>query len=359
MTTSDVRIEVEPAATPSVTWSRLALRSGNIFSTYEWASLWRQHFHRDRAFGAVTIRSGPEPFAILPFVGSRFGPLCMVRLAGHGLADELGPVCDPADLPLVAPHLPAAVRAFQPDADLLVGDVLSGRIHWDERVGGRVVAREASPVLRVAGRTWDEFLADHSRNFRKALRTAEGRVMKQTGAVIRRVDAPADLPQALDWLFALHRTRWGPGTQFSRTEAFHRDFAAAALDHGWLRLLILQVEGRPVAVWYGFRFASAVSGYQSGRDPGWERYSVGRVLRARAIRAAMEEGADEFRFLRGDERHKWRFADHDDGVVTLGVPFSPLGSAGLVGYRLASRLVAMADVARLRIGQVRRRRPPS
>jgi hypothetical protein len=66
----------------------------------------------------------------------------------------------------------------------------------------------------------------------------------------------------------------------------------------------------------------------------------------------MEEGANEFRHLRGDEAYKRRFADDDDGTVTLGVPLSPLGSAGLAGYRPASRLLATADLARQRIRQV-------
>ena len=354
MSSPELRIEVQDAESLVATWARLALSSGNIFSTYEWMTHWRRHFHRDRALRAATIWTGPEPSAVVPFVATRFGPLRVVRLAGHGLADELGPVCDPADLPFVAPSIPAAARAFQPDADLFIGDALPGVMPWDEQVGGRILAREASPVMRIAGRTWDEFLASSSRNFRKALRSDEKRVMEQPGALMRRVDAPEDLPQALDWLFALHRARWGSGTHFARTEAFHREFAAVALGRGWLRLWILEVGNHPVAAWYGFGFAGAVSGYQSGRDPAWERYSVGRVLRVRAIRAAMEDGAREFRFLRGDESHKWRFADHDDGVVTLGFSFSSLGSAGLAGYPLAARLGAIADVARLRIGQFRR-----
>jgi CelD/BcsL family acetyltransferase involved in cellulose biosynthesis len=356
MSPGDVRVSAEPVGELARPWGELALRSGNIFSTYEWARLWWEHVLRsEQPAVTVTIRQGEHLLGILPFVGSRLGPLRLVRFLGHGLADELGPICDATDLPRVAPLLSAGVRAFQPDADLFVGDAMSGRIDWAEHLSGRVVAREASPVLRIRGRSWDEFLADHSRNFRKDVRSAERRVMRIAGTAIRQVVAPSELPSALDWLFRLHRSRWGSGSQFARTESFHRGFAAAALSHGWLRLWVLQTEGAPVAVWYGFRFGPAVSGYQSGRDPNWDRYGVGRVLREHAIRAATEEGAEEFRLLRGNEGHKWRYANHDDGVVSFGMPFSMLGSAGLAGYGMASRVMHARDVARLRIGRIARR----
>jgi CelD/BcsL family acetyltransferase involved in cellulose biosynthesis len=244
------------------------------------------------------------------------------------------------------------VRAFAPEADLFLGDALPGRTDWREGAGGRVVAREASPVLRIAGRSWGEYLADRGRSFRKHVGVLERRVMRLPGAAIRRVEGAGELPSALDSLFALHRARWGRGSRFARTEAFHRAFAAAALEHGWLRLWLLEVGGRPVAASYGFRFGSVACAYQYGRDREWDHYSVGSVLLAWTIRAAMDEGADEFRHLRGDETYKRRFADDIDGTVTLGVSLSTLGSAGLAAYGPAARLLAMADVVRLRIGQV-------
>ncbi len=58
---------------------------------------------------------------------------------------------------------------------------------------------------------------------------------------------------------------------------------------------------RLVAALYGFRFAGSELYYQSGRDPAWDRYAVGFVLLTHAVRAALEEGVSEYRFLRGGE----------------------------------------------------------
>ena len=56
-----------------------------------------------------------------------------------------------------------------------------------------------------------------------------------------------------------------------------------ALERGWLRLWVLEADGKAVAAWYGFRFAQIDWYYQSGRDPDWERQSVGFVLLAHTI----------------------------------------------------------------------------
>jgi hypothetical protein len=82
----------------------------------------------------------------------------------------------------------------------------------------------------------------------------------------------------LDTLMRLHAARWGAGAFEGTAGAFHRDFAHRALDAGWLRLWLMEVDGRPVAAWYGFRFGGVDAFYQSGRDQSWDRYSVGSQL---------------------------------------------------------------------------------
>src|SRR5947207_293111 len=74
-----------------------------------------------------------------------------------------------------------------------------------------------------------------------------------------------------------------------------------------------------VAAWYGVRFGGAESYYQSGRDPDWERSSVGLVLLAHTMEQAMNDGMGEYRLLRGGETYKDRFATGDPGVETVAV----------------------------------------
>jgi CelD/BcsL family acetyltransferase involved in cellulose biosynthesis len=129
------------------------------------------------------------------------------------------------------------------------------------------------------------------------------------------------LQRDLDTLFRLHRARWGGAhTPFLQAAAYHRQFAELALREGWLRLQFLEIEGRPVAALYGFRFAGAESAYQAGRNPAFGNQPVGFLLLARAVSEALADGMHEFRLLRGGAAYKERFATSDPGLETYGLP---------------------------------------
>src|SRR5262249_51583991 len=137
---------------------------------------------------------------------------------------------------------------------------------------------------------------------------------------------PSRFESDFDMLLALHESLWRGASLFTgRQRAFQREFARLARDRGWLRLWFLELNGRPAAAWYGFRFGNSYDAYQSGRDPVFERLSVGTALDLHTIRAAFEEGVREYRFLRGAEPYKYRFANEDPGLVSVAVARSALG----------------------------------
>jgi CelD/BcsL family acetyltransferase involved in cellulose biosynthesis len=135
--------------------------------------------------------------------------------------------------------------------------------------------------------------------------------------VLRQTEDPETLDADLDTLFGLHATRWQDASSFAPNAAFHRAFARDALANGWLRLAILDVDGHPAAARYDFRMGSVHLAYYSGRDTAWASESVGLVLRVLTMRRALEEGVREYRFLRGGEAYKYRFATSDAGLVTV------------------------------------------
>ena len=96
-----------------------------------------------------------------------------------------------------------------------------------------------------------------------------------------------------------------------------------------------------MSAWYGFRYGGAESYYQAGRDPAWDGYSVGFVLLTHSIRAALEDGAREYRFLEGEETYKYRFTDEDLGLETVGVSRGALGGAALATISVAPPLATV------------------
>jgi CelD/BcsL family acetyltransferase involved in cellulose biosynthesis len=297
-------------------WDELAIASHNVFATREWLSLWWKHFGAAGSPVIERVRDADRRLvALLPLYHWRRKPFETLRFLGHGPGDELGPVHASGDGV-------AAARALRELLDrerwqVFVGEQLPGG--WGERLGARVVRRTGSPILRIEG-SWDDYLASRSSNFRQQLRRRERNLAREHTVEFRLSDDPGRLDRDLSTLFALHGARWRHGSGFttsSRLVGFHREFAELAQQKGWLRLWILELDGRPAASLIGFRFAGVESYYQAGRDPSREHGSVGLLMLAHAIREAFAGGMSEYRFLRGDEAFKYRFATGDPGLETV------------------------------------------
>jgi CelD/BcsL family acetyltransferase involved in cellulose biosynthesis len=173
---------------------------------------------------------------------------------------------------------------------------------------------------------WDEYLDARSANFRQQVRRRARRLRRGFEVSYRLCQDPARLSADIDTLLALHAAHGGSRSNgfTGLRESFHREFAAVALERGWLRLWLAESLGEPVAAWYGFRFAGIESFYQSGRDPAWDRYAVGAGLLEHSIHEAFSDGMREW-LLRGDELYKRRYATSLGSVQTVAVPHDSLG----------------------------------
>ena len=170
------------------------------------------------------------------------------------------------------------------------------------------------------------------------LRRKERR-LESRGLHYRDVTEPSRLDGALDTLFDLHRARWREEASrwFAGQEPFQRAFSRIALERGWLRLRILELDGRAAAVYHGFRLGPGEWSHQFGRDPAYDELSVGLLLTAHAVRRAFEEGAAEFHLGPGGQPYKFRFATDDPGLETIGIASGVRGWASLFAERRRSR----------------------
>jgi CelD/BcsL family acetyltransferase involved in cellulose biosynthesis len=323
---------------PAADWHQLAKRAGHVFATREWLLTWWRHYGRAAGRPLIGVaRADGEPVAIVPlYVWWRHG-LPVLRFAGHGPSDQLGPICAPLRDPAAAAAVAAAIDAIPLRRFVLLAEHVAGDQGFGGITGARPLYHESSPVLRFEHGTWEELLQARGRNFRQQARRFP-RKLGELGAVSYRLAADPDrLQRDMDTLFRLHRERWdGAETPFLRAAAFHREFAAQALAQGWLRLWFLEIDGRPVAALYGFRFAGAESAYQAGRDPAARDQPVGFVLLAHAVREALADGLGEYRLLRGGAAYKDRFATADPGIETYGLPRG-VPARALLAAALAAR----------------------
>jgi CelD/BcsL family acetyltransferase involved in cellulose biosynthesis len=327
-------------------WTALAASGGNPFGTHEWASCWWRHHGGDRRPLVVAGRAADGRLVtVLPLYLWATRPLRILRFIGHGAGDQLGPVHAPGDRQAAAALARQALA--EPGWDVFVGEQLPARALWSDLLGARVIRREGSPVLAAPDGGWPAYLAGRSANLRQQLGRKERNLARRHQVGLRLVQDPGQLPAAMDTLLALHRLRWGEDSGFLPREAFHRDFAAVALERGWLRLWLLELDGRPAAAWYGLRLGGVEHYYQSGRDPAFDNLSAAFVLLAHTIRSAFDDGVREYRFGRGQDPYKYRFTGHDPGLETIAATRGPAAATAL------GAAVRAYPVAKRRIGRLR------
>jgi CelD/BcsL family acetyltransferase involved in cellulose biosynthesis len=321
-------------------WKRLAHATDTIFATPQWLGTWWRHYGREDELRLYACRDRMgRVVAILPLELHAMGPLAVMRFVGHGPSDQLGPICAPADRPAVARALLRATD--EAGADVLLGEQLPGDAAWPALLGGAVLSREGNPVVHFATGGWDAQLKRWTPSVGRLLRRYTRRLEAAHAVRTRRTLSPAALERDLDILFSLHRARWAAdGSAFgTRDAAFHREFAAIALQQGWLQMSFLEVDGEDVAGEYHLRFGRAGYVYQGGWLPQWERYSVGTIALMRSIRISCDDGLGEMRFLRGGETYKYRYADADPGLQTIAVARRRAAAGALAVARAAPRKV--------------------
>jgi CelD/BcsL family acetyltransferase involved in cellulose biosynthesis len=329
-------------------WTALAAECDNIFWTWEWQSLWWRHFGRGRPLLVNTVRARDgRLIAIVPLYLVRSAPLRVLRFIGHGHGDCLGPIRKPADAPFAIQALRELLKE-QP-FDILIGDHIRAGSPWAVAMRATVLRRTGYPLVRLGGLSWEQYLASHGGKKAKHLRRYERQLAAQYAVDFRACSDPRELDADLDAAFRLHQSRFGPHTDCwfcGDNEQFQREFAATALERGWLSLRILTLDGRPAAVLHHFRFNGIEFGYQGGRDRSFGHVSVGSVIETNALRHAAAQGLSEYRFLQGDEDYKYRFANEDPGLQTVVVAGSALGRLAIAGGLAAARLPLLKALAK-------------
>ncbi len=262
---------------------------------------------------------------VLPLTLSLAGRPRTCRIAGSNLGDRFHPACSVADETEVAAAAGIALGEAGHPWSVLALEKVDLTEPWvdalAEATGRRLLrlerTKDALPMIDLSSHSgWDEYLATRSSNLRQQVGRFTRRAERDHGMRLRRTDSPDQIATDIETLFDLHDLRHGGASSLRSpaARAFHTDFAAAAFERGWLRLWFLELDGAPVASWYGWRLGGRYAYYNGGFDPAWSAARPGLILMAAVIEAAFAERATEFDLLLGDESYKARFAERSPSV---------------------------------------------
>jgi CelD/BcsL family acetyltransferase involved in cellulose biosynthesis len=329
------------------------------FLTWEWLHAWWTHLAGAGSLSIIAVRDNDELIAIAPFRVVPNALRWFSRLeflgTGHAGSDYLDLIVragrEEDALSAIARFL--ETRRMTLRLDRLPEASLGGRLAERLEAGGWAATTAPDgvcPLIPLAGHTWDSYLAtlgsSHRANVRRRLRGIE----QQFQTRFELITTDAGRRSALDALTGFHERRFkeegGSSAFFTpAVRDFQDEATRRALDRGWLRMYVLRLNGEIAAVMYGFFYNRQFYFYQHGFDDRYSRHSIGLVLIALTLRAAIDEGAEAFDLLWGTEGYKSLWAR--DARTLRRVHLFPPHAGGWIHRR--------AVEARRRLGRLARR----
>lgn len=349
------------------------------YMLHAWLETWWHHFSSGRTLCVHTARVDGQLVGALPLCIEERGIVRKLQFIGADrstLADLLVSEAAPA---AVGPSL--VERAA--DSGQHVADLFG--LPGDSRLAGladsrdlRFVARLEAPVLDLEG-GWDAVYSEKTTSKKRNLHHRRRRQLAAQGTLECSVArSEPELMRALEHAFALHARRWHgrpdtSGFVSARGRAFEQAALRALAANGVPRIVLLSLDGRPVAFSYFFIVEQRMYMHRLAFDPMYAAYSPGLLNVLDALSSASKEGVAKVEFLGGAERFKRELSDRFEPIYeAIGLASGAVGSlardARIASIRLRLRLKRSPSVnwlhyrgaapARRALARVRRTRHP-
>lgn len=294
----------------------------SLYFTPEWVlSLWDSHF-RGREVEFYFCYEGDKLFAVFPFVRRRLwkaiAPLSHVALLTNvygqnhnqlicfGAAHEgVKTLCSilarcPWDV-LEITSMPSDASELAALASVSASEC--AELHLDKGA--------SSPYL-VLDKTWDEYLASSSSNFRSDMRRKWSKCVA-AGVQVEEVRGPAGVEEAIEVILEIEARSWKQrvGTSIPVQESavrFYKLFLPKAAHAGWLRIFVARAQsGTAVAYDMGIQLNGKYYMLKTGFDEEYAAISPGTFLRQFVIKQLISDGVREHDFLGDADSYKLRW----------------------------------------------------
>jgi glycosyltransferase involved in cell wall biosynthesis/GNAT superfamily N-acetyltransferase len=201
---------------------------------------------------------------------------------------------------------------------ILSGSPTIGLIH-ERRTGKRLWVRcrpsSQCPYATLPS-TWEEFCEGLGASTRRGVKYQLNLIHRKFKEVhFERCVEEQAIPGLVQQLIAYKQARYGH--RFDDDYLAWTDQAIAAFRAGYLRLLVLRLDGHPACIWFTFLFSKRVFFQACAYDPEYASYRLGKVLMAYAIQSAIEEGAVEYDMKRGTTPYKYHWANAERQTVEV------------------------------------------
>lgn len=286
-------------------WENLLSRSSSytFFQTYDWISLWIQHFGKnaeiweitegDRIIGLIPFLKEPEGYSLIP---------TSTVLNGQQVSDYGGLIIEKGREKEVVQNVKGEsfkVKDKRITLDFLRED--STTFSALKELGADTQEQDVSPFI-VLPQTFDEYLSSLDRHSRHELRRKMRR-FEESGASFKLFDGDKALIDRFFELMVYDEEKKKFLTDPMKD--FFREMTINLYKKGEATILFIKSEEKFVAGIILFYFNDEVLLYNSGFDPNYFHLSPGLMVVTEAIKDSIEKRKKVFDFLRGDERYKY------------------------------------------------------
>jgi len=319
-------------------WDELILDSmhPNVFLTWDWVSIWVKWFASQKKLRIIQVWDGSQLIGILPLY------LCPVELfpgisveglkfIGDGdvvFPDFLGPIIRKGCLDSVLSCLQDVFASDNKDyrflrlADMdLASEGTRCLVDGLSRgIRSETIPGDVCPYIEFSG-NYESFLASLNSKRRSSIKSNDKKAFSNFHVRLECYQTLDKVDEAFELIIQIFSkaTRGQDKVKgFLRKDyaGFHKEVARAFARKGWLRIYILHYNDIPVAYLYGYVFNKAFWFYQTSYDLAYKEYTPGAVALQQVIKSLIDEGAEKFDFLRGDEAYKLKICTGHKQLTT-------------------------------------------
>jgi CelD/BcsL family acetyltransferase involved in cellulose biosynthesis len=327
-------------------------RSNSIFLTWEWLYTWAEYFIKDgRELFVITVHQNEKLIGIAPwYINSlRYGPFKLRRIEFLGTPEAGSDYLDV--IVKIRKEKIVASKIY----DYLMGEVSS---MWDWlyfrdslsnslfflnfinefRNTGKFIETKSGaycPILDLCD-TKEGFFVSLSANRRQQLRR-HYKVLSKGAQVHHRKYVDLEAINALDRISRLYEKRWE--RQENDLFQFLEKFTHRTRGKNCVQIDILQVDENDVAGIFHLFYNGTAYYYLMAVDKHFNpKISIGNILLGLCIQDAVENKFSQYDFLKGDEFHKFHWANHGMSLYSVEHFRSKIGTAAVFAVQTLRKM---------------------
>jgi CelD/BcsL family acetyltransferase involved in cellulose biosynthesis len=318
-------------------WSNLLEKRllQTAFLTWEWMFTWWKHYGTEKDLWLITAWKDEQLIGGAPLMLSRVSRLGLT----YRILQSLGkPNTDESDFITVKESSEEIIRC-------LVEYISSQQHQWDalelcefnpESHTSQVVFDEITklnlhsiekrePHYQILlSRPWEEYWKSLSKNTRDSIEKRYKQGVKKMDLQFQYINAAQVTWQHFETIFEINETARYPEKYGSTKErAFLADLVSTMNGKGWLEVIFLHMDGKPIAYDYGFNMNGKFEDWRTGYNLNYSSQAAGKVLLYLLIKHQFENGYKIFDFLRGAYEYKtqWNPDGRDFQTIIVVKPF--------------------------------------